>query len=57
MVRNLPANARDAGLIPGLARTPGGGNGYPFQYYCLGNPMDKRSLMGYNPWRSQKSWT
>ena len=43
-VRNLPANAgdiRDMGLIPGLGRFPGGGNGNPFQYSCLENPMDR----------------
>ena len=31
----------DAGLIPGLGRSPGEGNGNPLQYYCLENPMDK----------------
>ena len=39
-VKNLTANvgkARDAGLIPGLDRFPGGGNGNPLQYACLGN--------------------
>ena len=42
MVKNLLANAgdiRDAGLIPGLGRSPGGGHGNPFQYSCLENPM------------------
>ena len=38
---NLLANARDPSLIPGLGRSPGGGNGYPFQYSCLENPMDR----------------
>ena len=32
---------RDAGSIPGSARSPGGGNGNPLQYSCLGNPMDR----------------
>ena len=41
VLKNLPANAGDAGLIPGLGRTPGGGNGYPLHYSCLGNPMDR----------------
>ena len=45
MVKNLPANARDTGdmgLIPGLERSPGGGeNGKPLQYSCLGNPRDR----------------
>ena len=40
VVKNLPANARDAGLIPGLGRFPGEENGNPLQYSCLKNPMD-----------------
>ena len=32
MVKNLPANAGDTGSIPGLGRSPGEGNGNPFQY-------------------------
>jgi len=40
-VKNLPVNARDGGLIPGLGRSPGKGNGNPFQYSCLGNAMDR----------------
>ena len=39
-VNSLPINAGDAGLIPGLGRSPGGGLGNPLQYSCLGNPMD-----------------
>ena len=42
-VKNPPANAGDAGLIPGSERSPGGGNGNPLQYSCLGNPMDRRA--------------
>ena len=42
VVKNPPASAGDAGLIPGLGRFPGGGNGNPLQY-CLENLMDKRS--------------
>ena len=30
-----------AGFIPGLGRSPGGGNGNPLQYSCLENPMDR----------------
>ena len=33
-------NAGDPGLIPGLGSSPGEGNGSPFQYSCLENPMD-----------------
>ena len=42
--KNPPANAgdtRDEGSIPGLGRCPGVGNGNPFQYSCLENPMDR----------------
>ena len=44
MVKNPPDNAgdiRDVRLIPGLGRTPGGGHGYPLQYSCLKDPMDR----------------
>ena len=34
-------DAGDAGSIPGLGRSPGGGNGNPLQCSCLGNPMDR----------------
>ena len=43
--QNLPAHAgdvRDAGSIPGLGRSPGGGRSNPLQYSCLENPMDSR---------------
>ena len=40
-VKDLPANARDLGSIPGSVRSPGKGNGNPFQYSCLENPMDR----------------
>ena len=44
VVKNPPANAGDTGdlgLIFGLGRSPGEGNGNPLQYSCLGNPMDR----------------
>ena len=41
VVKNLPANAGDTGLIPGSGRAPGGGNGNTLQYSYLGNPMDR----------------
>ena len=44
LVKNLPANAgdgEDAGLIPGMVRSPGGGKGNRVQYSCLENPMDR----------------
>ena len=43
MVKNLPDNASDAGLIPGSERSPGEENGNPLQYSCLGNPTDRRT--------------
>ena len=58
VVENLLADTgdtRDAGSIAGLGRSPGGGNGNPLQYSCLGNPTDRGA------WRSAvhgvpKSW-
>ena len=44
MEKNRPANSGDTGdaaLIPGLGRSPGGGNGNLLQYSWLGNPMDR----------------
>ena len=50
VIKNLPAKAGDMGLIPGLERSPGEGNGNPLQYSYLGNPMDrgawKATVMG-----------
>ena len=40
-IKNSPANARDAVLIPESGRSPGGGHGNPLQYSCLENPMDR----------------
>ena len=56
VVKNLPANAGDMGSIPGLGRSPEGGNGKPLQYFLLGNPMDRgawwAAVQG-----ATKSWT
>ena len=41
MVKNLPAVKDNWGLIPGSGTSPGEGNGNPFQYSCLANPMDR----------------
>ena len=41
VVKKLPANAGESGSTPGSGRSPGGGNGNPGQYSCLGNPMDR----------------
>ena len=53
LVNNPPASAgdtRDIDLIPGLGRSPGEGNGYPLQYPCLENSMDRGAWVGYSPW-------
>ena len=42
-VRNPPANAGDMGSTPGSGRSPGGGNGNPLQYSCLGNSLVRRA--------------
>ena len=41
VIENPPVNAGDAGSIPGSGRSPGEGNGNPFQYSCLENPMER----------------
>ena len=43
MVKNLPDNAGDVGSIPGLGRSPGGGNGSPLQVFLPGNSMDREA--------------
>ena len=43
VVKNPPANIGDTDSMPGLGRSPGEGNGHPFQYSCLGNPMDREA--------------
>ena len=43
MIKNLPANARDTSLIPGLGRSTAVGNGNSFQYSYLENSMDRRA--------------
>jgi len=40
-VKHLPADAGDMSSVPGLGRSPTEGNGNPFQYFCLGNPLDR----------------
>ena len=43
------SNVEDPGSIPKLGRSPGEGNGYPLQYSCLENSMDRGALAGYGP--------
>ena len=67
LVKNLPAKAgdkRDTGLIPGLGRSPGEGNGHPFQYSCLENSMDRgvwqstaHGVTKYQTWLSAHAHT
>ena len=52
---STPAHARVAVSIPGLRTSPGERNGDPLQYSCLGNHMDKRSLVVYSPWGCKES--
>ena len=49
VVKNPPVHAgdaRDAGWIPGSGRSPGEGNGYSLQYFCLENLMDRGAQQG-----------
>ena len=43
MIKNLPANAGDASLIPGSGRSSGEGNGNSLQCSCLGNSMGREA--------------
>ena len=45
----------DLGLIPGLGRSRGEGNGNPLQYSFLENPQGQRSLAGCSPWGCKES--
>ena len=49
-------HARDAGLICGWGRSPGGGNGNPPQYSCLGNPMYRGAYGLIKGWTQLKDW-
>ena len=51
VVKSSPTNAEDTGLIPGLRRAPGEGNGNLLQYSCYG----QRSPVGYSPC-GHKEW-
>ena len=57
MVKNLSTNAgnvRDMGSVPGLGRSPRGGNDNPLQYSCLENPMDREEPGGLQSMGSQR---
>ena len=57
VVKNLPANAGDIGVIFALGRFPGERNDNPLQYSSLGNPMGRGALEGYSPWGLKESDT
>jgi len=50
-------NGRDPGLIPGLGRSPGDGNGNPLQYSCLEKPMDRGAWWTAVAHGVAESWT
>ena len=52
VVKNPPASAGVTGLIPGLGRSPGEGNGA--LVFFPGKPHGQRSLVGYSPWGCQE---
>ena len=47
-VKESAHNGKDMGWIPGVGRSPGGGNDNPLQY--SGASRGQRSLLGYSPW-------
>ena len=53
--RESTCNVGDLGSIPGLGRSPGGGQGNPLQYFCLENPHEQRSLAVYSSWGHKES--
>ena len=56
MVKNLPANVGDVGLIPESERFPGEGNGSPLQYSFLENSTDRGAWRAiYSPWGCKES--
>ena len=66
VVKNPPANSGDKGdssSFPGWGRSPGGGNDTPFQYSCLGNPMDRgawwatvHGVTKSQTWQNNSQW-
>ena len=57
VVKESAYNARDAGLIPGSGRSPGGGNSNPLQCSCLENPMEREAwwAIGLQSWIRQSN--
>ena len=56
-VKHLAYNAGDLGSIPGLGRSSGEGNGNPFQYACLENPMDRGAWWATVHWVAESDAT
>ena len=54
MVKNLPADVRDTGLIPESGRSPGAGNVKSLQYSCLENSLDRRAWLATQSMGSQR---
>ena len=60
VVKNPPANSgdiKDAGSIPGLGRSPGGGHSNPFQYSCLENPISRGAWWPTGLQRVRQDWS
>ena len=55
MVKELPANARDASLIPGSGTSPGVGNGNPLLYSCLEHPVGRGAWRATSPRGSKET--
>ena len=55
--KEFVCKAGDLGLIPGSGRSPGEENGYPLQYSCLENSMDRGAWGGATVHGVTKSWT
>ena len=55
--KDSACHAEESGLIPGLGRSPGGGNGKPLQYSYVGKSHGQKNLAGYSPWGHKESDT
>ena len=55
LVKNWPADAGDAGCIPGSGRSPGAGNDKPSPVFLPGKSPGQRSLAGCSPWGPAES--
>ena len=56
MVKNIPADAGEMGLIPESGRPPDRGHGNPLQYSCLKNPMDRGAWLSMGSQRVGHDW-